>query len=54
MPQAWLLKLSEASLEADSEQIMILIQEIPETESFLAQNLTQKVRKFQSDNSYLN
>jgi CheY-like chemotaxis protein len=47
MPQEWLLKLSEAALEADGQQMLELIQEIPATEAFLAKNLTQKIRQFQ-------
>jgi len=47
MSDEWLLKLSEACLEADGQQVLALIQEIPETESFLAQSLTKKVRQFQ-------
>lgn len=47
MSREWLLKLSEAALEADSELALALIQKIPETETFLAKNLTQKIRTFQ-------
>ncbi len=47
MSAEWLQKLSETALEADSENVLLLIQEIPATEKFLAQSLTQKVRKFQ-------
>lgn len=47
MPLTWLLKLAEAALEADSEQAIVLIQEIPETESFLSKNLINMVKKFQ-------
>lgn len=47
MPHEWLVKLSDAVLEANSEQVLALLQAIPETEGFLLKNLTQKVRKFQ-------
>ncbi len=47
MSQAWLQKLSETALEADSEQVLLLIKEIPETEEFLAKNLTKLARHFQ-------
>jgi signal transduction histidine kinase/CheY-like chemotaxis protein len=47
MPQEWLIKLSEAALEADTEQVMRLIQDIPETETLLANGLTKLVRQFQ-------
>jgi signal transduction histidine kinase/DNA-binding response OmpR family regulator len=47
MPQAWLINLSNAALEADSEQVLMLIQEIPATESALMKSLTKMVRQFQ-------
>ena len=47
MPQAWLIKLSEAALEADSELVLMLIQEIPTTETAMIKNLTKRVRQFQ-------
>lgn len=47
MPQEWIIRLSEAVLEANTEQIIILIQEIPESEAFLAKSLTKLVRQFQ-------
>jgi hypothetical protein len=47
VPHEWLLKLSESALEADSEQVLKLIQEIPETELFLSQHLIKMVKKFQ-------
>ncbi len=47
MPQEWIIKLYEAVLEADTEQVMILIQEIPESETFLTKSLTKLVRQFQ-------
>ena len=47
MPQAWLTQLFEAAMEANAERVMRLIQDIPETEAFLAKSLTQKVQKFQ-------
>lgn len=47
MPQAWITQLFEAAMEANAERVMRLIQDIPETEAFLAKSLTQKVQKFQ-------
>jgi integral membrane sensor domain MASE1/CheY-like chemotaxis protein len=47
MSQDWLTRLSHYLLEADTEQVMKLIAEIPASESELAQNLTKLVRKFE-------
>ncbi|WP_197047567.1 hybrid sensor histidine kinase/response regulator [Planktothrix serta] len=47
MPQEWLLRLYQAVLEADDQQIMKLIPEIPETEAAFAKSLTKLVRQFQ-------
>ncbi|VXD21926.1 MASE1 domain-containing protein [Planktothrix paucivesiculata] len=47
MPQKWVFRLYQAVLEADEQQIMKLIPEIPETESCLAKSLTKLVRQFQ-------
>ena len=47
MPQAWVLRLYQAVLEADEQQIMRLIPEIPETEATFAKRLTKLVRQFQ-------
>jgi CheY-like chemotaxis protein len=47
MPLEWLRELSEAALEADSEQVLALMQKIPESEVFLAKNLIKLVRQFQ-------
>jgi signal transduction histidine kinase/DNA-binding response OmpR family regulator len=47
MPLEWLIKLSNAALEADSEQMLMLIQEIPRTETTLIKTLSNMVRKFQ-------
>ncbi|MGL5131623.1 MAG: response regulator, partial [Planktothrix sp.] len=47
MPQEWVLRLYQAVLEADDQQIMRLISEIPETEVALAKSLTKLVRQFQ-------
>jgi len=46
MSPAWLLKLSEACLEAEGQQVLKLIQEIPETASFLSKSLTKLVKQF--------
>jgi CheY-like chemotaxis protein len=45
MPQEWVLRLYQAVLEADEQQIMKLIPEIPE--DCLAKSLTKLVRQFQ-------
>jgi len=47
MPHAWLIRLSNAVLEADLEQTMALIQEIPSSQISLATKLTSLVRQFQ-------
>ncbi|MFZ4666063.1 MAG: histidine kinase, partial [Prochlorotrichaceae cyanobacterium] len=47
MPQSWLLRLSNAVLEADLEVTITLIQEIPDSEVDLATQLTPLVRRFQ-------
>jgi signal transduction histidine kinase len=47
MPTAWLIKLYETVLEAESEQVMTLIQDIPPTETLLIKTLTELVRRFQ-------
>jgi signal transduction histidine kinase/DNA-binding NarL/FixJ family response regulator len=47
MPKQWLLELSEAALEADSEQVLLLIEAIPKTEMLLINKLSKLVRQFQ-------
>jgi signal transduction histidine kinase/CheY-like chemotaxis protein len=47
MPQAWVIRLYQAFLEADEQQIRRLIPEIPETEAAFAKILTKLVRQFQ-------
>ncbi|MBE9174426.1 MASE1 domain-containing protein [Synechocystis salina LEGE 06155] len=47
MSQDWLTQLSHYLLEADTEQVMKLIAEIPASESEFGQNLTKLVRKFE-------
>ena len=47
MPQQWLRQLSEAALEANTEEVITLIGEISSTEIFLTQSLTKLVRKFE-------
>jgi len=47
MPQQWLKQLSEAALEANTEEVVTLIGEISSTEIFLTQSLTKLVRKFE-------
>jgi signal transduction histidine kinase len=47
MPTTWLSKLYKTVLEADSEQVMSLIQDIPPTETLLIKPLTELVQRFQ-------
>lgn len=47
MPTEWLEKLSDAALEADSAQVLALIQEIPSAEVVLIKGLGKLVRQFQ-------
>ncbi len=47
MSPEWVIRLSEAALEADTDQVMTLLREIPETEISLIKGLTKLVRKFQ-------
>ncbi|MBD2484188.1 hybrid sensor histidine kinase/response regulator [Planktothrix sp. FACHB-1365] len=47
MSQDWIDKLYKSALEADGQVVMELITEIPKTQIFLIQSLTQLVRKFQ-------
>ncbi|HEY9689228.1 MAG TPA: ATP-binding protein, partial [Coleofasciculaceae cyanobacterium] len=47
MPTEWVTKLSEAALEADTDQVMMQIQAICETEARLANKLTELARQFQ-------
>jgi hypothetical protein len=47
MPHSWLVRLSNAVLEADSEAILTLIQDIPDSQASLAKRLTLLVRQFQ-------
>ncbi|SKB12191.1 putative Histidine kinase [Planktothrix sp. PCC 11201] len=47
MSSAWITQLYEAALEANSTQVLKLIEEIPSAEIDLIQFLTKAVRKFQ-------
>ena len=47
MSTDWLQKLFEATLEADSEQVLALIQEIPGSEVALIGNLSRLLKQFQ-------
>lgn len=42
-----MISLSEAVLEANTEKVIEVIQEIPETELFLIKSLTKLARQFQ-------
>ncbi len=47
MSQDWISQLYQAALEADVQVLMQLITQIPDTQIFMIQSLTQLVRKFQ-------
>jgi predicted ATPase/signal transduction histidine kinase/CheY-like chemotaxis protein/tRNA A-37 threonylcarbamoyl transferase component Bud32 len=47
MPVEWMVNLHQAALEADSDSVNALIQEIPESQASLAQALERVVNKFQ-------
>lgn len=47
MSQEWIHQFYEAALEANTNQVMKLIREISQTETFLIQSLTKLVRKFE-------
>ncbi|MEG3877310.1 ATP-binding protein [Microcoleus sp. herbarium19] len=47
MPQEWIAQLYQAALEANTNLVVQLIAEIPDTENHLIQLLAQLVRKFQ-------
>ena len=47
MSHSWLVRLSNAVLEADSETILTVIQDIPDSQASLAKRLTLLVRQFQ-------
>ena len=46
-PHEWMISLSKAVFEANTQKVMKVIQEIPETELFLIKSLTQLARQFQ-------
>jgi signal transduction histidine kinase/FixJ family two-component response regulator len=47
MPQAWINQLYEAALEADTNLVLQLVKEIPETEKFLIKSLSKMARHFE-------
>ncbi|HAO11486.1 MAG TPA: hypothetical protein DCQ51_10025 [Planktothrix sp. UBA8407] len=47
MSEDWIYQLYKAALEADVQVVIKLITEIPDTQIFMIQSLTQVVRKFQ-------
>ena len=47
MPKEWITQLYQAALEANTNLVVQLITEIPDTENHVIQSLTQLVRKFQ-------
>ncbi|MFZ2726582.1 MAG: ATP-binding protein [Methylococcaceae bacterium] len=47
MPRKWLMKLSRAALEADTEQVLLLINDIPKTETALIKKIHKLLKQFQ-------
>lgn len=47
MPKPWLMELSEALLEADTEKVMALMEDISDSDQELIQGIIRLVRKFQ-------
>ena len=47
MPETWITQLYQAALEANTNLVLQLIGEIPETENHLMQSLTKLTRQFQ-------
>jgi signal transduction histidine kinase len=47
MPAEWLAQLSDALLQGETAQLMMLIKDIPPTEAFLSKQLIELVREFQ-------
>ena len=47
MSKEWIVKLYEAAIDADSELVFILLEEIPESQAFELQTLRNWVNKFQ-------
>jgi signal transduction histidine kinase len=47
MPDEWLIQLSNALLQGETAQLVLLIQDIPATHAFLIEQLTKLVREFQ-------
>jgi CheY-like chemotaxis protein len=47
MSDEWILLLYQGSLEGDMNRVMQLIEEVPETETYLTQSLTKIVHQFQ-------
>ena len=47
MPEAWINKLYEAALEADTHLVLQLVTEIPETEKYLVKSLSKMARQFE-------
>jgi hypothetical protein len=47
MPETWITQLYQAALEANTNLVLQLIGEIPETENHLIQSLTKLTRQFQ-------
>ena len=49
MPREWIAKLHAAALMVDDQEVIDLIQEIPDTEKNLANALTNLVDNFRMD-----
>ncbi|MEG4357840.1 hybrid sensor histidine kinase/response regulator, partial [Microcoleus sp. Aus8_D1] len=46
MPQSWIAQLYEAALEANTNLVLQLVGEIPQTETYLIKTLTKLAREF--------
>ncbi|MDP3840899.1 MAG: histidine kinase dimerization/phospho-acceptor domain-containing protein [Methylococcales bacterium] len=47
MPAEWLAQLSDALLQGETAQLMMLIHDIPPTQAFLSEQMTELVMEFQ-------
>ena len=49
MPQTWLSNLYKAANKVDEELLQSLIEEVPDNQAFLSENLTELVENFRLD-----
>ena len=50
MPKSWIVKLHEASLDADAELVSQILESIPKSHALVRQTLKDWVKKFQFEN----